>query len=67
MGRKRGSRFRKASDAQEQLQDLEQAQRESRKKRTGKLIARTDKSAQRFDNALRQRIRRPADTEEECS
>lgn len=65
MSRKRGSRFRKASDAQEQLEGLEQAQRNSRKKRTGNFINRTDKSTQRLKNDCRQKIRKPSDSEGE--
>lgn len=60
MGRKRGSRFRKAIDAQEQLEGIEKAQRkargEARKKRPDRIIERIDKSQKRFDNACK-RIR----------
>ena len=66
MARKRGSRFRKASDAQEQLEGIEKAQRDSRKKRTGKIIERIDKSQKRLDNSL-DRLRSPQDVEEEFS
>jgi hypothetical protein len=64
MGRKRGSRFRKAADGQEQLEEIEQAQRVARTKRTGKIIERIDKSAQRTKNSF-ESIGSPKDAERE--
>jgi hypothetical protein len=64
MGRKRGSRFKRASDAQEQLESIEKAQKKRRSKRVGPLIERIDKSAQRLDDALK-RIKTPEERKDE--
>ncbi len=64
MGRKRGSRFRKAVDAQDQLKSIEEAQRQRRSKRKGPLIERIDKSKQRLDNALKG-IKTPEERQDE--
>ena len=56
MGRKRGSRFRKAIDAQEQFEQIDQRQRKSRQGKTGTKIDSIEKSAQREANS-RKRIR----------
>ena len=64
MGRKRGSRFRKVIDAQEQLEQIEKAQRDARQGKIAKKIERTDKSKQRLANSLR-RIRTESDAPEE--
>jgi hypothetical protein len=52
MGRKRGSRFRKAIDALEQLEGIEHAQQATRKGKTRKRIDRINKSEKRLDNCL---------------
>ncbi len=65
MGRKRGSRFRRASDAEEQYEGILQAQQLARKKKLpGKLIERTDKSKHREVNAHKG-IRRPGEVHDE--
>jgi len=64
MARKRGSRFRKAIDAQEQLEGIEQTQQDARKRKVAKIIERTDKSEQRFNNATA-RIRKVSEAPEE--
>jgi hypothetical protein len=58
--RRRGTRFRKAIDAQEQFQQIEARQRASRKQKTGTQIDFIEKSKQRERNAF-ERIRRPED------
>jgi hypothetical protein len=60
MGRKRGSRFRKAIDAQKQFEQIEQKQREIREGKIPGVIDSIEKSKQREKNAHR-RVRRPAD------
>ena len=66
MARKRGSRFTKAIDAQEQLESLERAQ-EARRKGKGKtLVESVGKSRKRLDNTLKQ-IRTREDSWEEFS
>jgi hypothetical protein len=64
MGRRRGSRFRKTADAQEQFEQIEKRQRQGRRKKARKTIDSIEKSRQRERNFLG-RIRRPADLREE--
>ncbi len=64
MGRKRGSRFRRGSDEQKQLEEIEKAQQAARKKKIRKLLDSIKKSEQRFQNRLN-KVRRPADAREE--
>jgi hypothetical protein len=64
MGRKRGSRFQKAKDAQEQLEQIEKAQQTSRKGKPRQQINSIGKSTQRFDNSLN-RIKTRKDVEDE--
>jgi hypothetical protein len=49
----RRSRFRIAADSQEQLEDLEFAQKVARKGKIKKLIQSTEESKQRLDYSLR--------------
>jgi hypothetical protein len=60
MGRKRGSRFRKAIDAQEQYEQIEARQRKLRERRRGEALKSTAESKQRDANA-RNRLRNLAD------
>jgi hypothetical protein len=64
MGRKRGSRFRKAVDAQEQFEQIERAQRKSREAKRPDQIRSISKSRKREEN-LHKRVRRAADLSEE--
>ena len=52
MGRKRGSRFKKVVDAQNQFEQIEKQQRDTRKGKSGPLIHRIDKSRKREQNAF---------------
>jgi hypothetical protein len=64
MGKKRRKKFRKVIDAQEQLDQIEEAQRRYRQGRADKKIDSIEKSKQRDKNA-RKRIRSPEDLAEE--
>jgi hypothetical protein len=64
MARKRGRRFRKASDAQDQFECIERIQRRIRQgKGIKKVIDSIEKSRQREKNAYKS-IRKPSDLEE---
>jgi hypothetical protein len=64
MARKRGSRFRKGRDDQEQLEEVEEAQQQARERKTKKVIDSIEKSRQRLRNRFRE-IKRLKDAEEE--
>jgi hypothetical protein len=64
MTRKRGRRFRKGSDDQEQLEGIEKAQQAAKGQRTKKVIESIEKSRQRLRNRF-QRIKRLSDAQEE--
>jgi hypothetical protein len=64
MARRRGRRFQKGSDDQEQLEGIEKARQAARNKRTKKVIDSIEKSRQRLRNRFRQ-IKKFSDAQEE--
>jgi hypothetical protein len=64
MARKRSSRFRKAKDAQKQLEQIEEAQQAVREGKLPKRIDSIEKSKQRFRNSLK-KIRKADDVRKE--
>jgi hypothetical protein len=61
--RTRGDRFREGDDAQQQLEEIEEAQRRARQGKIRKVIDSIEKSRQRLKNRFKG-VRRPEDLEE---